>query len=100
MKSGLKIRWTEEAANNLENIISYLESNWTEKELKTFFSKLEKQLELILIFPKAYPLSLKKKNVHRCVFSKNLTIYYIVESGFIVLLSIFDTRQNPMKLKT
>ena len=60
MKNILRIRWTEEASNNLENIVNYLESNWSEKKLKSFFLKLGKQLELI---------------------------------------SIFDTRQNPKKLK-
>jgi len=99
MKSILKIRWTEEATNNLENIISYLETNWTEKELKSFFTKLEKQLELLSIFPQAYPISIKRKKIHRCVFTKNLTIYYTIDNGFIVLLSIFDTRQHPNKLK-
>ena len=99
MRSILKIRWTEEATNNLENIILYLEANWSEKELKTFFTKLEKQLELISIFPQAYPISLKRTRVHRCVFTKNLTIYYTVDDGFIVLLSIFDTGQHPRRLK-
>jgi plasmid stabilization system protein ParE len=99
MRSILKIRWTEEATNNLENIILYLEANWSEKELKTFFTKLEKQLELISIFPQAYPISLKRTRVHRCVFTKNLTIYYTVDDGFIVILSIFDTRQHPRRLK-
>ena len=99
MKSILKIRWTEEATNNLENIISYLETNWTEKELKSFFTKLEKQLELLSIFPQAYPISIKRKKIHRCVFTKNLTIYYTIDNGFIVLLSIFDTRQHPNKLQ-
>jgi len=99
MKSGLKIRWTEEATKNLESIISYLESNWTTKELKKFFQKLEKQLLLLSIFPEAYPFSSKKKSIHRCVFTKNLTIYYTVKDDYLVLLSIFDTRQNPLKLK-
>lgn len=40
MKSGLKIRWTEEASNNLDSIITYLEDNWTSKELTRFFTKL------------------------------------------------------------
>jgi plasmid stabilization system protein ParE len=99
MKSTLRIRWTEEASNNLENIVKYLESNWSEKELKSFFLKLEKQLELISIFPQAYPLSALTKKVHRCVFLENLSIYYTIDNEFIVLLSIFDTRQNPKKLK-
>ena len=99
MKSGLKIRWTEEATNNLESIIVYLESNWTSKELRKFFTKFEKQLMLLSLFPDAYPFSMKRKKVHRCVFSKNLTIYYAVENEYLVLFSIFDTRQNPSKLK-
>ena len=99
MKNGLKIRWTEEATKNLENIIIYLETNWTTKELKKFFQKLEKQFLLLSIFPEAYPLSQKKKNIHRCVLTKNLTIYYTVKDDYLVLLSIFDTRQDPVKLK-
>jgi plasmid stabilization system protein ParE len=64
MKNGLKIRWTEEATKNLESIIIYLESNWTPKELKRFFQKLEKQLLLLSNFPEAYPLSRYKKGIH------------------------------------
>ena len=99
MKNGLKIRWTEEATKNLENIIIYLETDWTNKELKKFFQKLEKQLLLLSIFPEAYPLSQKKKSIHRCVLTKNLAIYYTVKDDSLVLLSLFDTRQDPAKLK-
>jgi len=99
MKNGLKIRWTEEATKNLESIIIYLESNWTDKELKRFFQKLEKQILIISNFPEAYPLSKYKKGTHRCVLTKNLTIYYTIKEDCIVLLSIFDTRQNPDKLE-
>jgi plasmid stabilization system protein ParE len=99
MKSGLKIRWTEEATNNLESIIIYLESNWTSKELTKFFHKLEKQLLLLSLFPEAYPFSIRRRTIHRCVLSKNLTIYYTVENECLVLLSIFDTRQHPSKMK-
>lgn len=99
MKSGLKIRWTEEATKNLDSIISYLENNWTNKELTRFFTKLEKQLSILSIFPEAFPKSKKKSQVHRCVFIKQLTIYYTVENEHIVLLSIFDNRQNPIKIK-
>jgi len=99
MKSGLKIRWTEEATKNLDSIIFYLETNWTTKELNRFFNKLEKQLYLLSLFPEAYPISLKKRKIHRCVFSKNLTIYYITDNEYLVLLSLFDTRQHPSKVK-
>jgi len=99
MKSGLKIRWTVEATINLESIIIYLESNWTSKELTKFFKKLEKQLLLLSLFPQAYPFSIRRRKIHRCIFSKNLTIYYTIEKEYLVLLSIFDTRQHPSKMK-
>lgn len=99
MKSGLKIRWTEEASNNLDSIITYLEDNWTTKELTRFFTKLEKQISILSIFPEAFPISKKKSRVHRCVFMKQLTIYYTIENEHLVLLSIFDNRQNPNKIK-
>ncbi len=99
MKSGLKIRWTEEATKNLESIILYLEANWTPKELKRFFQKLEKQLSILSIFPEAYPFSLKRKKIRRCVLTMNLTIYYTVEEDILVLISLFDTRQRPSKAK-
>jgi len=99
MKSGLKIRWTVEATRNLEILIIYLEANWTSKELNKFFRKFDKQLLLISLFPESYPSSSKKKKVHRCVLTKNITIYYSVENEVIVLLTIFDTRQNPAKIK-
>jgi addiction module RelE/StbE family toxin len=99
MKNGLKIRWAEEATKNLENIIIYLETNWTNKEINKFFHKLEKQLLLLSIFPEAYPLSQKKNSIHRCFITKNLTIYYTVKDDSIVLLSLFDTRQAPARLK-
>ena len=67
MKNGLKIRWTEEATKNLESIIIYLESNWTEKELKRFFQKFEKQILILSNFPEAYPHSQNKKGIHQCV---------------------------------
>ena len=83
MKSGLKIRWTEEATKNLENIIIYLETNWTPKELKKFFQKLEYQLLLLSLFPEAYPVSLTKKRIHRCVLTKNLTIKKTITNSLL-----------------
>ena len=34
MKNGYKILWTDNALNELEKTIEYLETNWTEKELR------------------------------------------------------------------
>ena len=43
----LEIIWSEEADNNLARIISYLQKNWTEKELRKFSQTLNEKLNLI-----------------------------------------------------
>lgn len=47
MKNGYKILWTDNALNELEKTIEYLEANWTEKELRKLAINLEKTLNLI-----------------------------------------------------
>ena len=62
MKGTYKIIWTDEALDNLENIIAYLEKFWTEKEIRKFARLLDKQLILI------------KKILHCIHFQKNQMI--------------------------
>lgn len=98
MKSGYKVIWSDEALENLRNIIYYLETAWTDRELQQFSRKLEARINLIQDRPLLFPLSLIRKNVHRWVLSKQTTIYYLVEKKQIVILSLFDNRQDPKKL--
>ena len=41
----LEIVWSEEAENQLDRIVDYLEENWTEKEIEKFFKRLEEALK-------------------------------------------------------
>ena len=52
-----KIFWTEEAIRNLEEIIDYLYSRWTQREVDNFKAKLSKQIDLIHRNPKLFPIS-------------------------------------------
>ena len=61
MKNGYKILWTDHAITELKETIEYLENNWTEKELRTFSTKLDHTIELISKSPEMFPESLEKK---------------------------------------
>ena len=39
-----KLYWTDEAINNLEEILDYLIQNWSQKEVDNFKHKLNKHL--------------------------------------------------------
>ena len=99
MKNGYDIVWSDEAQYNLSKIIDYLETNWTEKELKKFFQRLDKVLQLISQNPQLFRLTNKRKRVRRCVFSKQTSIYYKFENERVFLITLFDNRQDPKKLK-
>lgn len=98
MKNISKVIWSEEAVENLKKIIQYLEENWTEKEIKKFVKKLEKQISIITTQPDSFPKA-NNLDVRRSVLSKQTTIYYNVHQEAIRIVTIFDNRQNPKKLK-
>lgn len=47
MRNGYKILWTDNALKELEETISFLENNWTEKELRNLSNSIENTLNLI-----------------------------------------------------
>lgn len=63
MKSTYEIFWSSEALRNLESIFSYLEQNWTSRELKRFAKLLDKQINIIESKPFLFE---KTREVKKC----------------------------------
>jgi len=99
MGSDYKIFWTDEAISNLESILDYLKSKWTQKEINSFKKKLRRQIELIEKNPKLFPLSKYSKKLRKAVLSKQTTIFYELSGKIIYLVYLFNTRQDPKKIK-
>jgi len=99
MKSGFKLLWSETALADLQNIINYLTENWTTREIQNFAKRLDRRVNLIGLNPKLFPKTSKRKNVRRSVLTKHTVIYYESNDATVIILSLFDSRQNPKKLK-
>lgn len=99
MKNTFKIIWAEEALSNLKGIIDYLEQNWTTKEIQKFARLLDKQLERIKSNPFLFPETDRRKSIRKSVLSKQISIYYRIKDVEIHVITLFDNRQNPNKLK-
>jgi len=95
MKSTYKIIWTNHALSELKEIIEYLESNWTHKEISRLFRKIEKSIGQIERNPLMYPKTEKRESVRRAVLTRQLTLYYKTDNNFIYILSLFDNRRDP-----
>ena len=91
--------WSPEADNDLENILKYLEQNWSENVITAFLNELFRILDLIAENPQIFMKTSKESEIRKFVFSKQHTLYFEVFDSHINLLRIFDTRQDPTKLK-
>ena len=93
-----EIIFSKNAEKSLIDLLEYLELKWSLKVRDKFISKLDKSIYLIQNDPEIFPKSQINKNQYRCVLSKQTTLYYKHNSKRVSVLSLFDTRQNPIKI--
>jgi plasmid stabilization system protein ParE len=95
----LKVSWSKEAREALVTVIAYLEENWTDKEIRKFSSKVEEQISLISIKPKTYKKSKRLLGTHECLLTKHNSLFYTYTDTYLFIVTIWDNRQEPSKLK-
>jgi plasmid stabilization system protein ParE len=96
-----EIKWTLRAKESHDDIIKYLEKEWTEREIKRFINAVEDKLRMIDISPEIYIKTSKRKNIHKAIISKQTVLFYryYQTKRRIELLVFWDTRRNPTKLR-
>ena len=87
------------AAKKLDSLLEYLDVNWSEKVKFSFIQKLDETLKQISQYPLSFEKSQIKPELHRCVVSKQTTLYYKFDSKKVYIDIIFDNRMSPDKLK-
>ena len=99
MKNGYRVRWTDNALKELAETIAFLETNWTEKELRKLSNALDKTLNLISQNPYIFQSSDFKKNIRRAVILSLNSLYYKIKDQDVEIISFFSNRQSPTKRK-
>jgi plasmid stabilization system protein ParE len=89
---------TPRAKIEIQNVFDYLESKWNEKTKKQFSTKINTIINLIIENPELFPFSNVNIKIRKAVVSKQSTLFYYFNSKHIIVLSVFDTRQNPTKI--
>jgi len=62
-----------------------------------FIEKLDFSVSIIKNQPQSFPKSKKKKGIRKCVITKQTTLYYRFNSKQISIITVFNTRQHPLK---
>jgi plasmid stabilization system protein ParE len=99
MKSGYKVVWTDNALDELRQTVSYLDQNFSEREVRKLAKRIESTLSLITTQPAMFPESHSRKGVRRATILRFNSLYYRVKRRQIEILSFFSNRQDPNKLK-
>lgn len=86
------------AEDKLQKLFDYLTESWSLKVKSDFVEKLDRSIEIIKTQPESFPESDIKPGLHKCVVSKQTTLYFRFTSSQIKIVNIFDNRQDPSKL--
>ncbi|GAA3612015.1 type II toxin-antitoxin system RelE/ParE family toxin [Flavivirga aquimarina] len=97
----MKVFLSELTENKLLKLSDYILENWNLKARDKFIEKLTEKIKQISKQPESCPQSSEFKGLYKCVVTKQTTFYYRIstELNEIEIITIFDTRQNPNRLK-
>jgi len=90
-KKNLSVEYSKQSLANAKEIVSYLQKNFSEKEVTNFYKVLADFENIIMLYPTIYSES-KKKKFRRAVLSKVLSVYYSVKKNKVSIIAIFDNR--------
>ena len=94
-----KVIISQIAEKRLEILFEYLLDAWSYKVKTDFINKLDENIQIIKNQPESFPESEKESGLRKCVITKQTTLYYEFNNKEIHILSLFDTRQDPKRLK-
>ncbi len=94
----LKIQWTKRAVESFDNIVNYIEENWSTNSAKTFVQKTDNLLNQIAENPDMCQ-QIEGMDIKKGVITSQTSVYYRVMNEAVRLITFWDNRRNPKKLK-
>ena len=97
----VRIFWTEFATNQLEQIFDfykYKASIATARKIVTQIVDRAMLLESNPLLGTKEPLLVNRNKDYRYLVERNYKIIYFIEDNYVMISSVFDCRQNPIKM--
>jgi plasmid stabilization system protein ParE len=97
----IEIDWSPEAEETFDQNIKYLQEEWTEREAKIFVQQTQKVIRSLEHYPESYPQGNKNKKYRKARLNKYIVLFYryYKTKGVITLITFWNVKQNPVKLK-
>ena len=94
----MKAVFADEAIDQLDALLDYLEREWSSKVRDKFVLNLQQFVSTIERYPEAFPVSnnLVAEGARRCVVVPQVSLYYLIDAQNqrIVILTIRDNRMD------
>jgi plasmid stabilization system protein ParE len=91
------VKWSTEAKADFNSILGFILQNWSAKEAENYMDEIYKLVHII----EKDNVDFKKtrfKNIRVAVLSKQISIYYRIQSkSKVEIIRIWDNRQNPKR---
>lgn len=91
--------WSPAAEKDFGEILDYLNLKWNQNVINKFINTIDDNIGLIIEDPKIFPVINDNLQIRKSVITKHNTLYYRVTSSEIHIVRLFDSRQDPKKLK-
>ncbi|PRX43127.1 type II toxin-antitoxin system RelE/ParE family toxin [Salegentibacter salegens] len=89
MASKREVVWAVSAIQELDNILEYLENNWSKTVSENFFNILNHSVELIKLNPYQFPALSKEKRFYKCVVTKHNSIFIVFRIKLLLGFCMF-----------
>jgi len=99
-----QIIWSDQAEIELDKIYEYYCENASVRVAQNLLQKIISEPEKLLLIPEISQreeLLLDRENEYRYLVFKNYKLIYYIDkkAKLIKIADVFDTRQNPIKIK-
>lgn len=97
----VKILWTDTALDQLEQIYDYYKFKASISVAKKLVKNIVSKSELLTKNPELgtkEPLLSKRTDNYRFLVEGNYKIIYTQRNNLVIVVSVFDCRQNPIKM--
>ena len=94
----MEIIWSPQAKKDYWQNIDYLEAEWTFNDVVRFIDKVDAIVNL-LSHENIHFISTNYKNVNKVVITKQITLFYKLNSEKIELLRFWNTYQDLQNFK-
>ena len=94
----MNIIWSRQAKKDYWQNIDYLEAEWAFQDVINFIEKVERTIDLLSMKNVEF-ISTNYQNVNQVVITKQITLYYRIESGKLELLRFWNNYQDLQNFK-